>query len=55
MISYGNTAIYAAVLKHDPKARIVRSIDDFAYVKESIQLLAAQDLGVVDKISKRGA
>jgi len=46
-------ALTAALRKHDPKVRAVSRIDDFAYVKDAISLLAAQDLGLFDK-SERG-
>lgn len=49
MISKGEANVQAALKKHDPKGRSVKSIDDFAYYKESTQLLAAQELGVLDK------
>lgn len=38
-----------ALLKHDPKARTVKTIDDFAYIKDVTVLLACQDLGIFDK------
>ena len=38
--------------EHDPKARPITKIDDFAYVKESVLLLAASDLGLLDKNEK---
>jgi len=42
----------AAILKHDPKARKVTKLDHFAYIKDSVALLAAQDLGIFDKSEK---
>lgn len=39
----------AAIRKHDKKVRTIKKLDDLAYVKESILLLAAQDLGLYDK------
>jgi hypothetical protein len=38
-----------AITKHDPKARTVAKIEDFAYIKDAIALLALQDLGIIDK------
>ncbi len=38
-----------AFKSHDPKAINIKSIDDFAYMKESNVLLVAQDLGIIDK------
>lgn len=52
MIEKGATAVTAAVQKHDPKARSISKIDDFAYVKEAVQLLAAMGLGILDKSEK---
>jgi hypothetical protein len=48
----GATVVTAAVQKHDPKARSITKIDDFAYVKEAILLLATIDLGLFDKNEK---
>lgn len=42
----------AALQKHDPKARKVTSMDHFAYIKDKVTLLAAQELGVLDKNEK---
>ena len=52
MMKNGQAAVTVAVQKHDQKARAIKSVDDFAYVKESIQLLAARELGVLDKSEK---
>lgn len=52
MMAHGKSAVTAAVQKHDPKARAVKSLDDFAYIKDSVSLLAAKDLGVIDKGQK---
>jgi hypothetical protein len=52
MMTKGSTAVTAAVQKHDPKARSINKIDDFAYVKEAVQLLAAMGLGLLDKSQK---
>lgn len=48
----GSLLVTDAVRKHDPKARTIVKIDDFAYVKESVLLLAASDLGLLDKNQK---
>jgi hypothetical protein len=45
----GATKVNAAIITHDPKARALRKADDFANVKDSVFLMALQDLGVVDK------
>lgn len=52
MMAKGSAAVTAAVQKHDPRARIVNSVDDFAHVKDSTTLLAAKDLGILDKNEK---
>jgi hypothetical protein len=52
MMMKGAVAVTGAVQKHDPKAKPIKSVDDFAYVKESVQLLAARDLGLIDKNQK---
>lgn len=48
----GAVAVTTAVQRHDPKAKQIKSVDDFAYVKESVQLLAARDLSLIDKSQK---
>lgn len=52
MMKKGATAVTAAVQKHDQKAKAIKSVDDFAYTKESIQLLTARELGIIDKSEK---
>lgn len=52
MLSNGSKACNAALQKHDPKARTVSRTEDFAYVKDATTLLAAQELGVLDKNEK---
>lgn len=42
----------AAIQKHDPKARTVKTVDDFAYIKDITQLLAMKELGLCDKAQK---
>jgi hypothetical protein len=49
MANKGPGNVFAAIQKHDPKARSFSGIDDFAYIKENVQLLAAQTLGMFDK------
>lgn len=48
-IAKGLAEANTAVRAHDPKAREIRKSDDFAYIKESVLLLAAEGLGVLDK------
>ncbi len=43
------SALNAAILRRDPRARNVSSIDDFAYIKDSTVLFASQDVGIHDK------
>jgi hypothetical protein len=45
----GAVTVNAAIKKHDPKAREVTKLDDFAYVKDVTTLLALQELGILDK------
>lgn len=45
----GWTTVTAAVQKHDPKARPLTKIEDFAGVKDSVFLLAARELALIDK------
>jgi hypothetical protein len=42
----------AAIAKHDPKARSIGKLEDFAYIRDATALLAFQDLGIVDKGEK---
>lgn len=53
MLSYGQKNVDLSVQKHDPKARPIRKVDDFAYIKDSTLLLAAQEVGMFDK-NERG-
>jgi hypothetical protein len=50
--SKGTTKLNAAILKHDPKARTVKKLEDFAYIKDAVSLLAFQELGILDKGEK---
>jgi len=42
----------AAIIKHDPKARSVNKLEDFAYIRDATALLALQELGILDKGEK---
>ena len=53
VLACGPSNVTAAIQKHDPKARPVKRLDDFSYIKESVLLLAAQELGIFDK-NERG-
>ena len=48
-LSKGTTALNAALQKHDPRARSVTRIHDFAWIKDKNLLLACGELGLVDK------
>jgi hypothetical protein len=48
----GPSTVTSAIQKNDPKARAVKSIDDFSYIKDMTTLLAAKDLGILDKSEK---
>jgi hypothetical protein len=48
----GPSAVNGALLSHDPKARKVAKLDDFAYVKDVRLLEVLFDLGVIDKTEK---
>jgi len=52
LIAKGSATITAALQKHDPKARTVWTVDDFAHVKDATTLLVAKDLGILDKNEK---
>jgi hypothetical protein len=52
LIAMGAPKVSAAIQKHDPKSRAIATIDDFAQVKDHITLLAAKDLGLLDKNQK---
>jgi hypothetical protein len=45
----GVSAVNAALQSHDQKARTLKSLDDFAYVKDSNILMVAEDLGILDR------
>jgi hypothetical protein len=53
IMTYNISDINSSFLRHDPKARTIKRIDDLSYFKESTLLLAAQDLGIFDK-NERG-
>jgi len=48
----GCAQVTAAVRKHQQNSKAIATIDDLAHVKESILLLAAQDLAIFDKNEK---
>jgi hypothetical protein len=48
-IAMGAAQLDAAIRRHEPKSRAISKVDDLEYVKESVLLLAAQDIGAYDK------
>jgi hypothetical protein len=51
-IASGLEDLNDALVKHDPKSREVKTVDDFAYIKDSTFLDAARALGMLDKGEK---
>ncbi len=51
-LSKFSTTLNTALVKHDPKARAVNKIEDFAYIKDATALVAFQELGMIDKGEK---
>jgi hypothetical protein len=51
-LAKGEAAVNAAILKQDPKARQVKKIEDFAWVKDRTFLDACTDIGILDKGQK---
>lgn len=45
----GSRNVTGAVTKFDPKVKPIKKVDDLVLVKESVLLLALQELGIVDK------
>jgi hypothetical protein len=45
----GGLTVTAALRKHQPKAREIKTLEDFAWINDATFLLAATDLTVVDK------
>ena len=52
LLSYGKTDLNNAIKKHDPKARNVKTIDQFAYIKDKTVLLVSLELNMFDKNQK---
>jgi hypothetical protein len=47
-----HATLNSAITKHDPKARTLTKLEDFAYIRDATALLAFQDLGILDKGEK---
>ena len=45
----GRSCLNSALQKHDPKAKHVSKIDDFAAIKDGTTLLACRELAIIDK------
>lgn len=52
VIAKGIPQVNAAIVVHDLKARQVKKLDDFQYIKDKVFLLAAEGVGVLDKAER---
>jgi hypothetical protein len=52
VMAKGEANVNAAILVHDTKARTVKKVDDFQYIKDKTFLLAAEGAGVLDKAQR---
>lgn len=50
--NHGVISLNQAIQKYYPKAKQIKKMDDFAYIKDSTLLLTAQELGEIDKGEK---
>jgi hypothetical protein len=48
-LAFGARKLNSALLRHDPRARQVRKLDDFAHIRDKTVVLATEDLGLLDK------
>ncbi|MDO9485390.1 MAG: hypothetical protein Q7K25_04945 [Actinomycetota bacterium] len=48
-LAQGAGTLNAAIAKHDPKAKSIAKIEDFAAIKDVTTLIAARELGLIDK------
>lgn len=46
------SALGTSLVRHDPKSRNVAKIEDFQYIKDKNVLLAAEDVGILDKAER---
>ena len=51
-LAAGEKKLNAAIRRQDSKARLVSKMDDFEYIKDRTLLLAAEELGVLDKANR---
>ena len=49
IFSCGVKNVSAAIAKFDPKVKLIKKLDDLTIIKESVLLLATQELGLYDK------
>lgn len=52
LLNFGIAKLNSALLLHDPKSRTVKTLDHFAYIKDSLTLMVSQELGLFDKNEK---
>lgn len=52
LLVHGSSKLTTALKKHDTKSHTVATLDHFAYIKDKITLLAALELGLLDKNQK---
>lgn len=52
MLKQSKIQLNAAISRHDSRSRYVSSVDDFAYIKDSLALQACQTMGILDKTQK---
>jgi hypothetical protein len=51
-LAKGEAAVNTAIQKQDAKARVVKTTDDFAWIKDRTFLDATPDIGILDKAEK---
>jgi len=51
--AHSRNDITQALQKHDPNARTIKRVSDFAHVQDSKELLAFEELGLVDKAERQ--
>jgi hypothetical protein len=52
MLNENKSTLNSAVQRHDQRARNISRIDHFAYIKDITTLLAANELGIIDRNEK---
>lgn len=51
-LAKGATLVNTELQKHDPKARTIKKVEDFQYIREDTLLLVAEGVGVLDKTTR---